>query len=136
MSASQAVVVGGAAALAVSAVLGFVLPKAPIVINALSYAEGMVTQDRTVTGKGEVFFMGWSAEVVNMATGDPVPWCIGQGSYNYRTGRRVVEFTLPDWVGNAACLPESLLPGRYQLRAIWRAGDVQVIGNSAEWVIE
>lgn len=110
--------------------VGTVLPEAPrIEVHAITYADGKVTQDRTVNSDAPVFRMHWSAELLDVATGETVPWCQGSGDFPYQTGRKAKTMPLAVWVGNPDCTPESLPPGRYEPLAVYAWGDKQVIGR-------
>lgn len=86
--------------------------------------EGCIAQDRTVTPSGGAATHSalWAAQIVDLATGDVVPWCEGAGGADYRSGRATVLIPLPLWVGAASCTLESLPPGQYLPRATWRWG--------------
>ena len=105
-------------------------PELPrIDVHSISYAAGNITQDRTINTDKDVFRMHWTAVLLNAATGDVVPWCQGSGEFPYSAGRKAKTMTLPVWIGNAICTPESLPPGRYQPLAVYSWGDEQVIGH-------
>lgn len=121
MHFTQTFAAAGMIGLGLSAVVSMVLPEPtpppPMVINSLSYSDGVVTQDRTVNGDVKLHF-GWDAFVVSAITGQPVPGCEGSGSWDYSPGNRVVHIPLAEWVGNANC---ALLDGgKYQLVARYK----------------
>lgn len=110
----------GGFALAASWAIDLAVPAPPpITVHSLSYDAGLVTQDRTVIADGEVMLMTWGAQVVNAATGEPVPGCTGSGTWPYEAGRREFSMPLDRWVGSLACLPGMLEPGQYYLRAVY-----------------
>ena len=119
---------GGGAALALAAhlITSAVFPEPAIEVHRLHVEAGMVHQDRTVNSDGPVFWAEWSAEIVDAATGKPVPVCIGSGGWNYSAGRAVYSMTPARWTGNDACTLEGLSPGTYFPRAVWHWGDEQV----------
>jgi hypothetical protein len=129
--------VGGVGAVAIgTAVLQAVLPgPAPIVVHQLSYEAGIVTQDRTVTTNAPVFFAKWRAQVVNVATGDPLRRCTGGGTWNYKSGRAAYSMPLSQWVGSDACPASSLPEGAYRLIATWSWGDEQTHAQSPVFAI-
>jgi hypothetical protein len=110
-----------------------VLPPPPlIVINSLQYDNGMITQDRTVNSDAEVVFMEWRAEIVDVRSGEPVPECQGQGTWNYASGRKVARMTLARWTGNDDCAASALTsPEGYFPRATYTWGENQVVGKGA-----
>lgn len=89
----------------------------PMVINSLSYSDGIVTQDRTVNGN-DGLHLGWEAFVISAATGAVVPGCEGTGGWEYSPGNRVVKMPLAEWVGNAACVLKE--GSKYQLVARYK----------------
>lgn len=116
---------------ALSAALSAVLPAPPaIVVHRLAIDGDTVTQDRTVNGHGEAFYMAWAAGVFDAATGDAVTWCQGSGAFAYALGRKEVHMGLPDWTGREDCTYDSLPPGSYVLRATWSWGDTQESAQS------
>lgn len=110
-----------------------ILPPPPlIVINSLRYEKGMITQDRTINTEAEVAFMEWRAEIVDAKTGEPVPECQGQGTWNYTAGRKAVPMTLARWTGNDNCSEKVLTsPEGYFPRATYTWGSNQVVGRDA-----
>lgn len=102
----------------------------PLDVHSLVYEAGTVFQDRTITTDGTAFYAQWAAAVIDVATGDPVPWCSGSGSFPYQPGHKVKEFPLATWVGNENCTPENLNPGTYFLRASWQWGTEQTSKDS------
>lgn len=128
MSTSQvlagAFVIGGALNLAISAALPDI---SPIVVHDLSYAGGVVYQDRTVTtaGSNTTFPARWSAFVVDTRTGLPVDACAGEGFWAYPEGRKTYPIPLPDWVGSEACTASHLREhvGPFKLVAAWHWGN-------------
>lgn len=124
MSMTQTIIGGTALVLALNWAVGAILPEPiPIDVISLSYADGMVTQERTITTDQTAFYAQWAATVENADTGDSIRWCEGSGANAYPPGHRAVVFTLADWTGNQRCTPESLPAGRYALRASWRWGE-------------
>ncbi len=111
----------------------FLPPLEGVHINALEYADGMVTQDRTVTGDGDVFFAFWAAYVANIETGEAVPGCEGNGAFAYPVGRDNPTMTLQRWVGSDECV---LTAGSYELRGAWHWGDRQTVAKSAVFTVE
>ena len=117
---------------ALNPVVKLLAPPPPhIVIHAITYDAGMITQDRTVRGDGPVFWMQWQAEIIDKATGQIVPGCEGSGSFNYPTGRKAATMTLQRWVGSDTCAPAP--GGTYQPRAVYHWGDNQVIAEGEPW---
>lgn len=107
-----------------SAALQVVLPEAqPFTINALTYSNGIVTQDRTIATDQPAFYAQWAVTVENVDTGDSLRQCEGFGANAYPPGRKAVSFTLPDWTGRPGCTLESIPAGRYALRGSWRWGE-------------
>lgn len=121
----------GILAAALSAALSAVLPAPPaIIVHRLSFDGQTVTQDRTVNGEGDAFYMAWAAGVFHADTQDAVPWCEGNGAFAYALGRKEVTMDLGRWTGRDECTPESLPPGPYVLRATWSWGDQQTSAES------
>lgn len=100
--------------------VGFVPP--PIIVHSLTYHEGRVTQDRTVT-RGPAWVAQWQAAVVDDLSGEVVPNCKGDGFWPYPKGRSAPTMSLGEWVGNPLC---RLPPGTYYLRAIYTDGSTKV----------
>jgi hypothetical protein len=125
MSTVQAVAAGTGLAMAVSLALTAVLPAPhPITIHAITYSDGLVTQDRTVTGSAQTVFMGWAAKIVEASTG--VVICSGADSFYYPTGRKVAQMPLDVWTGDPNCRPENLAPGVYYPEAVYSWADNSV----------
>jgi hypothetical protein len=104
-----------------------------ITVHQIAYENGMVTQDRSVTGKDDVFFAFWAANVTDATTGEIVPGCEGDGSFAYPVGRATPTMTLQRWVGSENCV---LTPGTYELRGAWSWGDRQTVAKSAPFTVE
>ena len=131
MSVSQTAIGIGVLTAVGTLFLQSVLPgPVPLTVNSLTYTAGLVYQDRTVITDGTAFYAQWSASVVDVDTGEVVPWCSGSGSFPYQPGHKIKEFPLADWVGNATCTPESLNPGTYVLQAAWQWGADQTSKTS------
>jgi hypothetical protein len=112
-------------------VVGAIAPKpAPIQVHSLEFDGGIVHQERTVITDGETFFAWWRAEVVDAATGDPVPQCSGGGDWPYVAGYRVVDVPLGEWVGRPEDCTLDDLPDQFYLRASWFWGDDQTNARS------
>ncbi len=128
-------ILGGAAMVAAAtfAIQSIAPSTVGVHINALEYADGMVTQDRTVTGDGDVFFAFWAANVTDLSTGEVVPGCEGDGSFAYPVGRDKPTMTLQRWVGSEEC---TLTAGSYELRGAWLWGDRQTVAKSAVFTVE
>lgn len=107
--------------------VNLVLPgPQPIVVHSLTYSDGVVHQERTITTEQPAFFAAWTAQIVDAATGLPVPHCNGSGSWPYPAGYRVADIPLAEWVGNPLCTPESLDPTKqYRPVAAWYWGEDQ-----------
>jgi len=114
--------------LAVTTAMNLVLPTpSPVVVHALRYSDGVITQERTVYTKEEVFFMSWSSEIVDVEAGLPLPDCQGTGARNYRRGHIFARLTLADWVGNTDCSPDDFEAGKwYYPRIVFAWGDDQL----------
>lgn len=115
------VAVAGAAQLVINATLPSV---PPIVAHSLTYIDGTVYQDRTVTSEAEFFPAQWKSVIVDAATDRPVPGCSGSGFWPYKSGRITAEIPLDEWVGSDTCTPEYLrgLGGEYIPVASWYWG--------------
>jgi hypothetical protein len=117
-------------AMAIAAILGAVVPKPasppPIVIHSLKYQDGAIIQDRTVSAQGK-FTAIWSAQIVDVATGQPVPECYGTGVWGYAPGAQSPAIPIAEWVGNDAC---RLGPGAYQALASYEAGTFRTTARS------
>jgi len=123
MSMTQTLIGGGALVLALNFAVQAILPQpTPIVVHGLTYLDGAVIQERTISTDQTAFYAQWAVTVENADTGESLIWCEGNGANAYPPGHRVVQFTLADWTGRTTCTPESLPPGRYALRASWRWG--------------
>ena len=127
------VVIAGALSLAFDTVAPEVKP---IVVHELSFDGQIMSQDRTVTTDGKVFFARWEAQVIDAETGDVVPWCKGGMPWNYDAGHKVYQDTLENWVGSPACTVDSLPSGQYQGVATWYWGTDQTSKSSNIFVIE
>ena len=137
MSISDLGIGMAAVAAVVSTALQLVLPQpAPLVINNLTYADGIVTQDRTLNTDQPAFYAQWTATVENAETGESLRWCEGSGANGYPPGQKAVTFTLADWTGRATCTPDSLPPGLYALRASWRWGAESTSFKSAVFEVK
>ena len=138
MSMSQTAAAGGVIILALLGVSKAILPTAPpITVHSISLdpVTGIVTQDRTVTGRGEVLLMTWAAQAVDGETGIPLPGCTGAGTWPYQVGHRAFEMHLPDWIGNENCTVDDLT-GTVILRAVYSSGTgPQVVAESAPVVV-
>lgn len=127
MSAVTHALVGFGLIGALVAVSDTIIPdgqSSPIVVHSLTYADGQITQDRTVAGDGGVTLMTWGAQIVNASTGRPVAGCTGSGTWPYEQGR--VAFTMPvaTWVGSEAC---NLSTGEYYPRAVYSDGNSEPV---------
>ncbi len=132
MNFFQPVSVGGGVALAMSLVLSPLMPQPPIVIHSLTYDDGVVIQDRTVTTDGPWTGV-WSADIIDTTTGEVAPNCHGEGVWDYAPGRKTPNIPFKEGVGNLLCeLPE----GEYQLVAIYRAGTFKTIFRSEVFKVE
>lgn len=104
-----------------------VLPlPVPITVHALTYANGMVTVDRTIDSDQPYFAARKVGQVINTKTGSAEPQCDGTKFANFTAGQRSDTVPLAQWSGNADCTPESLAPGEYQLVAVYSWGDQQL----------
>lgn len=104
-----------------------------ITVHNLAYDNGMVTQDRTVSGSHDAFMAFWSANVTDVNTGLVVPGCEGDGSFAYPVGRAEPAMTLERWVGSTEC---KLTAGTYELRGAWSWGDRQTVAKSLPFTVE
>ena len=141
-----AVTLGLALSLGFSAATDTIAP-APIVVHDVHYEpaciwaagewEGCIAQDRTITppGGGATFSALWAAEIVNADTGAIVPWCRGSGGSDYPRGRDTVIMPLGVWTGREECTLESLAPGTYQPRAVWKWGTKQETATGAVFLV-
>jgi hypothetical protein len=90
----------------------------PIIVHSLEYADGMITQDRTVSTDGP-FVAAWSAQIINAQTGRAVIGCEGSGVWPYPPGRIAPSMSVAEWVGSDACV---LGVGKYQPIVTFQAG--------------
>lgn len=95
---------------------------APIIVNSLSLVGDRISQDRTVTIDA-TFTAKWNAAIVNDRTGDPVPWCMGSGVWDYAPGRVAPVMSLSEWTGSDDCTIDSLPPGEYHPQVMFKAGE-------------
>jgi hypothetical protein len=137
MSMTTQTIIGAAALIAaLNVAVDAVLPTPrPIEVHSLTFDGQTVTQDRTVIGTGDAFYMAWAATIIDFDTGASVPHCSGDGAFAYATGRHVVEMDLPHWTGREGCTPDTLEPGDYVARATWSWGDQQKTADSAPFTI-
>lgn len=123
MSVSQIYAVGmiGAAFL-VAGQMSYqaLFPTPAIEFNSLTYANGVVTVDRTVAADGSILAATKSAEVINHDTGERV--CQGVTELTLNDGHRIGQVPLVEWTGDPACDPLKLPPAEYQLRAVYAVG--------------
>ncbi|MBM1556656.1 hypothetical protein JQV19_08350 [Sulfitobacter mediterraneus] len=119
--------IGSVAVLAAAqGLLSLVLPDvSPIEVHSLKYANGIMTQSRTVSADGEFFPAEWRAEIHDADTNKPVEGCAGSGFWNYQTGHLDAEMTLMRWTGSDTCTPEYLrsIGGRFYPVASWHWGN-------------
>lgn len=116
-----------------------VLPEhPPITVHRLALDGADVVQDRTVTARdAPVFWMQWTAAVVDPVTRLPVAGCKGSGAFNYPTGHLQARLPLPDWVGAPGCTLDALPRGvPLQLSATYQWGGEQVAATSAPFTVE
>jgi hypothetical protein len=115
-----------------------VLPVPPAIeVHRLELNAGIVTQDRTVRADSAVFWMHWTAAVIDPVTRLPVAGCRGSGGFNYPTGHKVAVLTLPEWTGAPGCTMDSLPSGTpLQLSATYVWGDNQVSARSDVFTVE
>jgi len=124
----------GALQVGVNAVLP---PAPPIEVHSLHLDGDTVTQERTVRAKGDVFWMRWTAAVIDPTTRLPVAGCRGSGDFNYPTGHRAAVMSLAEWTGAPGCAIDRLPRGvPLQLSAIYAWGDNQVSAKSDVFVVE
>ncbi len=102
----------------------------PIIINEISYRDGMIMQDRVVTTSGP-FTAFWEAAILDGKTGLMVPGCQGSGVWDYPPGHKAPAFPVSEWVGNPNC---DLPPGLYIPTATYSAGEFRIVarGNPFE----
>lgn len=118
-TALAAAALAGALHLGVNAVIPEPPPPPPLVVNSLTYADGVVTQDRTINADSKLWMI-WEAYVVSELTGQPVPGCSGSGFWDYSPGHLVARVPVREWVGSPDC---KLVEGAgYQLVARYKAG--------------
>ena len=134
--ATQTVIGTVALIAALNVAVDALLPSPPAIeVHSLTFDGQTVTQDRTVTGSGDAFYMSWAASVIDLDTGAPVQHCSGNGAFAYATGRKAVQMDLPNWTGRDGCTPDSLPPGAYELHAVWSWGDQQKSAASEPFTI-
>lgn len=137
MSMTQTIIGIGVLAVVASAALQSVLPGAPpFTVHSLRYEAGTVYQDRAIVTDGVALYAEWAAAVIEVSTGNPVPWCIGSGAFPYQPGRFEKASPLEDWTGRSLCTGDSLLPGQYILRGTWQWGSGQTSHDSAIFTVE
>lgn len=120
---------------ALSVVVGAILPELqPIEVHALTYSDGIIHQERTITADGDIFFASWKAQILDADTMGVV--CEGQGTWNYPVGYKVADIPLAEWVGQDSCTPDSLPAGEYIPRAVWFWGSDQSTQTGEVFVIE
>jgi hypothetical protein len=132
MSTANFVVGMSLAAAVTQATLTLILPEAPpIDVHSLTYKDGLVYQDRTVTADSDYFPAEWRASIVDHLTRIPVDGCVGSGFWNYPAGRKVAEVPLTEWVGSDTCTPEYLrgLGGEFYAVASWHYGNSSTIAT-------
>lgn len=132
MNFFQPISVGGGLAVALSMAVSPFIPQKPIVIHSLTYEDGVVIQDRTITTEGPWSGI-WSADIIDVNTGMVVGNCSGAGFWDYAPGRKTPKIPLKEWVGNPLC---DLPPGEYQLVAIYKAGEFQTLFRSDVFKVE
>ena len=107
-----------------SFMVGAILPEPPpIEVHDLTYSGGVITQDRTISADGELFYADWAAEIVDAQTGVVV--CRGSGHFPYPVGRKAAEMTVDVWTGDVGCLARLDASREYFPRAVWFWGDDQ-----------
>lgn len=115
--------------------LGAVLPDVrPIEVHSLTYTDGIIQQERTITADGDVFYAHWTADILDAETMESV--CEGGGSWDYPVGYAVAKIPLADWVGDENCTPENLSPGTYIPRAVWLWGSDQTTQTGDPFTLE
>ncbi len=92
---------GAGAAVAMFVAFDRLAPAAQIMVHKLAYADGYITQDRTVEGRGPLIAR-WDAEILHGQSRDPV--CRGHGYWPYPLGRATPRIELEEWVGDPGCL--------------------------------
>lgn len=136
MSASQfwAVSVIGATTLALGQlVYQAAFPDPAIQFRSLTYANGLVTVDRTVKADGSILAATKLAEVIAVETGERV--CQGTAEITLNEGHRIGQVSLSEWSGDDNCNPLKLPPGKYQLRAVYVVGDEQYPVDGAAFAL-
>ena len=141
-----------------SAVVGYSLPDiqrviapAPIRVHSLTVStdpcdwqgmtyQGCILQERTVEADGPFFYAAWDAAVLFADTRRPVSGCVGDGSWQYPTGRATYAIPLPVWVGSETCTADMLratYPARaFVLLASWHWGADQTTHVSAPFSLK
>lgn len=120
MSVSQITTVGiiGASFFVATQMAYHALFPTPFIeIHEASYANGIVTMDRTVNADGPVFNMTKTADLINDATGQRV--CHGERDNNLTSGHRIGQAPLAVWLGDDACDPQKLPAGEYRAVAVY-----------------
>lgn len=135
MSLAQTSIGVAVVASVLAAITGAVIPAPPplplVNVNSLSYAGGMVTQDRTVNADSAQWII-WAASVVSATTGQIVPGCEGANHWKYTPGQRSATLSLREWVGSSNC---TLIDGgKYQLFVRFMAGGWQTDARSEIFV--
>ena len=135
---NMAIGTAGLAALLHVAVTAVLPAQPPITVHRLALDGEYVVQDRTVTAKGApVFWMQWTAAVVDPVTRLPVAGCKGSGAFNYPTGHLTARMPLADWTGAPGCTVDTLPRGvPLQLSATYQWGGEQVSAASAPFTVE
>lgn len=119
-----ATVAAGAFAASYGITSMFIAPP-PIEVHSLNYQDGDIIQDRTVRAEGEKFPANWHAAIYSAETREPISECVGEGFWNYSTGRRQYPIPVHEWVGREECTVEfvhSLGVDVYPV-ASWHWGD-------------
>ncbi len=118
-------------------VVNAVLPDAPpITVQSLSYADGMITTERTIEADGTIFYLRRTPEIIDVKSGDVVPNCAGSEGRNVTVGHLVASAPLAVWVANPLCTPETLPPGTYRPQIVYRWGDKQLPFVGTPFTIE
>ena len=121
-------------ATAISLVVGAALPDPPpIVVHSLTYRDGVIHQDRTVTADGGLFYATWQAEII-APDGERV--CQGQGPWNYEGGRMVANLPLDVWSGDVGCLERLQRGVAYEPVASWYWGSSQTSKRGAKFIVQ
>lgn len=125
----------GLAALGLGAqlLLTAILPDVkPITVHSLTYSEGIIEQDRTITTDAPFFYATWRAQIIDAGTGKAVPGCVGSGSWNYTQGRSAIAMPVKVWVGSDDC---ELTAGSYRPIAAWLWGSDQEVHRGEVFTI-